>query len=248
MKIAKEGSGDRLPGWQIPYCSLIILVVSLFVMLCSYATYGKGQLAQIQKSFKEALILLDLRQLFPSMKKPSANVSEDERFLQEYLAIPLQKYLKGKGLADEVILKSTRDVVQLTMLETALFLPGSTTLQPHAQSLLRHIGDLFRDVAPIVSIEGHTDPTFGGSAGWEQTALQAARVMEFFHQQCGIPRERLQAVGFSHYRPFVPNTSLEERRRNRRIDIVVPVDRAMFTRRGGITTDAPPSFNVWDLR
>lgn len=248
MRKAREVLDDKMPGWQLPYCSLIILIVSLFVMLCSYATFGKGRMVEIKRSFREALILLDLRQLFPSTRQATVVPEESERFLQDIVAAPLQKFLKGKGLSEEVFLKSTHNAVRLTILDTALFMPGGMQLQDRGQKLLQNIGELLRDVSMPVYIEAHTDPGTDGTKGWEDTALKASAVMNFLHRQCGIPRERLRAVGFSHFRPFVPNASLEERRRNRRIDIIVPIEKEFFSRRSGITDQVPPSFKVWDLR
>jgi len=72
--------------------------------------------------------------------------------------------------------------------------------------------------------------------------------MTYLRDACAIPQQRLSAVGCSAYRPFVPNLSLEERRRNRRIELMIPIDAEVFTKRGGITRDPPPSFKLWDLR
>lgn len=248
MRKIREVSDDKMPVWQLPYCSLIILIVSLFVMLCSYATFGRGRMVEIKRGFRNALILLDLRQLFPSSRETTVVPEESEWFLQDVVAAPLQKFLQGKGLSEEVFLKSTRDAVRLTILDTALFMPGSTQLQIRGQKLLQKIGELLRDVSMPVYIEAHTDPGSEGMKGWEDTALKASTVMNFLHRQCGIPQKRLRAVGFSYFRPFVPNTSLEERRRNRRIDIIVPIEKEFFSKRGGITDQVPPSFKVWDLR
>jgi|GEM_PF-2617327 len=205
-------------------------------------------MAQIQRSFRDAVIFFDVRQLFPAPFRPTTVPQDTALLFEEQIAAPIQKFLRGKGLAEEVFLKSTQDFVVLTLLDSVLFLPGSLQLQPRAQALLRTLSELLRDVSVTISIEGHTDPGADNATGWYTTALKAARVMNFLRTECNIPQTKLCAAGFSHYRPFVPHASLEERRRNRRIDIVIPLDQEFFSKRGGITNSVPPSFKVWDLR
>jgi len=71
-------------------------------------------------------------------------------------------------------------------------------------------------------VEGHTDDlpihTQRFPSNWELSAARAASVVRFFIQQ-GIPKERLQAVGLADTQPRAPNTSPEDRAKNRRVVI-----------------------------
>jgi chemotaxis protein MotB len=230
----------------------MILIVSLFVMLCSHATYARGRMIEIQKSFRAALSALNLNVLFSTGQQTDVRQPAADAFTQERIAAPLQKFLKGKGFDDEVFLKSTQDMVHLTLLDTVLFLPGSTQLSPRAQALLGDLARLLRDFSMPLRIEGHTDDlppgTSATAANWSVSALKAMAVMSFIRDACGIPQQRLSAAGFSEFRPFVPNTSADERRRNRRVELLIPVDEDFISARGGIIKESPPSFKIWDLR
>jgi len=245
MRKVKRVFEEQPFNWYLPYCSLIILIVSLFVMLCSYATFTRGRLRQIQESFRSAVTLPELRVLFFGGTHPRVRPGDDEQMVRERVTVPLQKFLKGRGLEEFVFLKTTRDFIGFTVLDAVLFAPGETQLLPGGRRILGDIGALLRDTTAPVYIEGHTDDAVDG---WHRTALKAAAVMRYLREGCGIPQQRLFAAGYSAFRPFVPNASLEERRRNRRIELLIPLDEATFTKRGGIGQDPPPSFKLWDLR
>jgi hypothetical protein len=40
-------------------------------------------------------------------------------------------------------------------------------------------------------------------------------------EQHGFPPEKISAVGYSEFRPYVPNNTIENRALNRRVDVVV---------------------------
>lgn len=244
---------DKPINWQIAYCSLIILIVSLFVMMCSFATYTRGRMIEIQKSFRAALSAMSLSTLFSEGLQSEIRQSDTDAFMQERIIVPLQKFLKGKGFADEVFLKSSQDMVNLTLLDSVLFIPGSAQLSPRAQSLLKDLASLLHDFSMPIRIEGHTDDQPPGTSetaadNWKISALKANTVMNFLKNRCDIPQQRLSATGFAGFRPFVPNTSADERRRNRRVELLIPVDEDFYNVRGGIIKESPPSFKIWDLR
>jgi len=81
-----------------------------------------------------------------------------------------------------------------------------------------------RDWDNQIRIEGHTDdlPIHNSvfPSNWELSSARAISVLRYFIQK-GIEPQRLAAVGYGEYHPLVPNTSPENRARNRRVEIYI---------------------------
>lgn len=247
----KRLSEEKPISWQIPYCSFIIIVVCLFVMLSSYATHKRGKIIEIRRSFQNALSEMQFGLLFSKMRKEDTRQSGTLMYMQERIAVPIQKYFKGKGLEHDVFLKSTKDFVSLTILDAVLFKEGTIDLSDQAKQNLKDFTKILNNFNVPIIIEGHTDDqTVKNSkftSNWQFSALKAIAVMNYFERECGISLERLTAYGFAQYRPFVPNTTDEERRRNRRIEILIPFDKEIIEQKGGLIKETPPSFKIWNL-
>ena len=107
--------------------------------------------------------------------------------------------------------------------ERITFNIGDAKLLTDAQSALKRIADL---IAPQhhyqIIISGHTDdiairtPTF--PSNWELSAARAASVAKFL-ASTGIVPQRLIIQGKSEFHPLAANTSDENRRANRRVEI-----------------------------
>ncbi len=76
---------------------------------------------------------------------------------------------------------------------------------------------LKRNMDVRVHIEGHTDDT--GPAAWNQTLseMRAASAKAYLVSK-GVDDARLTTSGVGESDPFVPNTSAENRSRNRRVE------------------------------
>lgn len=105
------------------------------------------------------------------------------------------------------------------------FLPGDTYLGRAAEPELRRVawalshGEL---AFAAIQIEGHTDSVEGDS---ERARLSLARrraevVRNFLVNECGVPGERLHAIGFGDAYALVSNKTDEGRARNRRVELV----------------------------
>lgn len=99
-----------------------------------------------------------------------------------------------------------------------LFDLNKDKIKPAAQPVLDGIADwLMRNGSVKLLIEGHTDDT--GSMGWNQTLSErrAASAKAYLVGK-GVAPERISTTGKGETDPFVPNTSAENRSRNRRVE------------------------------
>jgi chemotaxis protein MotB len=58
-------------------------------------------------------------------------------------------------------------------------------------------------------------------SNWELSVIRATEVVKLLIAESGMAPDRISAVGYGEYRPSVPNTSAENRSRNRKVDIVI---------------------------
>jgi chemotaxis protein MotB len=76
-----------------------------------------------------------------------------------------------------------------------------------------------------IRIEGHTDndpistPLF--PSNWELSSARATNVLRFLIEKTKLKAENLSAVGYGEFHPLLPNTSKENKAKNRRVDIVI---------------------------
>jgi outer membrane protein OmpA-like peptidoglycan-associated protein len=106
-----------------------------------------------------------------------------------------------------------------------LFKTDSAALTPDLTvSLTRFAKILLASTSYRVIIEGHTDNR--GPETYNQTLSEqrAQNVLQFLTEQ-GVAPDRLSAVGYGMSRPIGDNETVEGRKKNRRVDLVVqPAD------------------------
>jgi chemotaxis protein MotB len=141
----------------------------------------------------------------------------------------LRERLQAELTDKDVEISSLRGQLSVSVLEKILFKSGSADILPAGQTVLGKVTKVLAQTDDLIRVEGHTDnvPISGKLkdkyfSNWELSAARAASVVRYFQQgENKIDPARMEAVGFAEYRPLVPNDSDENRRRNRRVEIVL---------------------------
>ena len=129
-------------------------------------------------------------------------------------------------LRDSVELVHRGGTVTIRMkADSITFAAGQATLTEDARRILEAVGPALHQAGAPILVEGHTCdlPISTGQfpSNWELSAQRAGYVMAHLVRRGAVPPERISAAGFADTRPLAPNTSEANRRRNRRVDIVV---------------------------
>lgn len=109
--------------------------------------------------------------------------------------------------------------------EQGSFSSGSATMQPGFIPIMARIRDVLRGMRGIYTIEGHTDdvpihtPRF--RSNWELSTSRAVSVAHELLVGGYLDERRFTILGYGHTRPLMPNSSPENRSKNRRVEIVV---------------------------
>jgi chemotaxis protein MotB len=140
------------------------------------------------------------------------------------LRASLQKELANR----DVEISQLRDQLSVRVLDRVLFHSGSARILPGGEKVLAKLAATLAKEGDVIRVVGHTDNVRIGetllekyASNWELSAARAASVVRYFQGRARIDPERLEAVGFGEYRPIAANDTMENRGRNRRVEIVL---------------------------
>ena len=140
----------------------------------------------------------------------------------------ITKLIREKNLQDKVSVSIQERGVVVGLMNTVLFDPGSTQIKPDAVPTLVAIGQIANGVHNYIRVEGNTDDVPMNTpqipSNWELSVIRATEVLKLMINQSGVAPDKISAVGYGEYRPSVPNTSIENRAHNRKVDIVILSD------------------------
>ena len=222
------------PAWMTTFSDLVTLLLTFFVLLLSMASMDPVKFVQAKTSIKDAfgwrttaapkkysLPIIPSPPMAPFKPIPQETVSKYYRKIKT--DIELSK------INDKVeLIKKDKDTIILRIRDSVLFDRGKTHLKPESYPLLRKIADIVRPLPMTLRIEGHTDNSPLRSLRenkWDISVARAVSVMRFYTRGHLFPQDRMSAAGYGDTRPAYPNTSEENRRKNRRVDFVLRSNR-----------------------
>lgn len=244
---AEESSNINENVWLITYSDLVTLMLTFFVLLYSFSTLDNIKWKNVVVSIQGALGVLDGGTGFndgPPGSNPGDNqlndgekeqdidnlnhVDEFKKFQEEMkklenIQTQLGNYLNTKGLTSISLSVEERGLI-IRFEDSVLFSKGRADLLPQAIEVLNEIVTILKNTENSIRVEGHTDNlpinTERFPSNWELSTSRATNVLRFMINK-GLNGKQLSAVGYGEYRPLAANDSEENRRKNRRVDIVI---------------------------
>ncbi|WP_275096518.1 flagellar motor protein MotD [Sedimenticola hydrogenitrophicus] len=114
--------------------------------------------------------------------------------------------------------------VEVEMKSSMLFESGSARLSREALKALRNVILIVKPLPNMINVEGHTDnvpiSTISFPSNWELSAARAASVVHYF-AKLGVASERMAAIGYGEFRPLSSNATVEGRKNNRRVNLLI---------------------------
>jgi chemotaxis protein MotB len=143
----------------------------------------------------------------------------------DQLMTDLKKEVDNKS----VEVQQYKGMLTINMVDQIFFDSGKADIKSQGYSVLDRVGAILKTMPDkIVQIEGHTDdvPIAGDLQkifpnNWALGSRRAVNVATYFIDKVKLDPMHIEVVSFSKYRPRVPNTSAENRAKNRRIEIVI---------------------------
>jgi|PlaIllAssembly_1097288.scaffolds.fasta_scaffold05714_4 chemotaxis protein MotB len=195
--------------WMLPYSTLMLTLVILFIMFYAFASSG---------SVEYETALSDLASTNPN--DPKLKLVKQEIALAQ----TMRDFIQKNNLSDKIQLVITPHHIRIKMESLALFDSGSAELKQDILFFLNQLYEQLKPMSNMIIAEGHTDSvpihTQQFESNWELSSARAFSVIYFFLSK-GIPPERLVAHGFGEFRPAYANDTEDGRAKNRRIEISV---------------------------
>lgn len=237
----KKDDGGGSPSWLTTYSDLMSLLLTFFILLFSMSTVDAKKFKDIAFSLQS--VLSGLGQPYPleggmvdDNKIPNENyIGDDYDIDVQTLPGEVQEmydrvvsYIGDNELEAKVTVSANRRGVFVDIKEAILFEPGKAELKETGIQVLKQLENLVNDFDNELVIEGHTDDVPMKSrqypSNWELSTARSLTVVRYLTDVEHVNPKRLSAVGYSEYRPIVPNDSAENRSANRRVNILIIIN------------------------
>ena len=223
---SKESDGSSGSRWEIVYSGFVLILLCFFIMMSSFSTMEEAKVMQFVKSFVTAVSILPggVKMESGLAVVPDSPELIDSKSELAKLFQTLDELAYKFNLENEINLANTREGLVMRMSEHTLFGLGSADIAAEALPLLQKVGAVISKTAHLIRIEGHTDNlpirTERYPSNWELSTARAVNVLRYFIKNHNIDPQRLAAEGFSEFHPLVANDTVENREKNRRVEIV----------------------------
>ncbi|MBD3234110.1 MAG: OmpA family protein [candidate division Zixibacteria bacterium] len=217
---------ENLDRWLLTYADLITLLLALFIVLYSMSRIDAQKFERVSTALNSVLagsptILSGKGGVLPLAEQMRLRNLHQLRELEQSIS----KYVTANKLEPEIETILNENDLILHISESAFFEEGKADIKPKAKEFLRSLSQMLSDLPNEIRVEGHTDNipirTKQFPSNWELSVTRATNVVRFLVEQCGYDPQKIAALGFGEYRPRFPNDTSENRRRNRRTDIVI---------------------------
>jgi chemotaxis protein MotB len=217
------------PAYMTTFGDMMSLLLTFFVMLLSMANFDITKFTLTVQSLQGAFGVLESYPtvaILPVIKIPRHSGDEARRRMSFEDAKKIEQTIKEQDLEQSVSVEMTEKGIAILLKDPVGFASGSADLSAQGERVVRRVADVLKDKPDLkIRVEGHTDDvpirTARFPSNWDLSAARALAVVKVLAAGTRIHPANMSAVGFGEYRPLVPNTSAENRSRNRRIQIFV---------------------------
>jgi chemotaxis protein MotB len=218
---------ENLDRWLLTYSDLITLLLAFFIAMYAMSQIDAKRFGRMAEALKgvlkggESILRYDDKPEEVTKGHGVLHIG-NLKMLKQQIDEKFKAVPDGEKLVQTEI---TERGLVVHILESALFSAGSAVLEPRAMTVLDMIYGKIQDVPNHMRIEGHTDDRPINSpvypSNWELSTARATSVVRYFINDHNAPATKISALGYGEYRPIQPNTSIENRASNRRVDVVV---------------------------
>ncbi len=219
-------------GWLATFADLSMLLLVFFILLFSLSSVEKTKFMAAMGSIKGALGGDESSLAFKAPQATFGAQQEDVKKRKELIEAQKQSFneirsfLVENGMQGQISAVLDEGTITLRLPAKVLFAPQSTELDEKSLHVLSVLKDIFvRRREQKIDIRGYTDdspviPTARFKDNWDISALRAVSVLRYLLSQ-GIEADRMSATGLGSLNPIMPNTTEENRARNRRVEFVL---------------------------
>ena len=205
-------SNDDANWWMITLSDLTILLLGFLV---AWYVIDQKELALQQPPAVSAGIVQEPK---PSVVQNNLIPDEWQVFREE-----MQRFVGEIGLSNDVFIESAPNEMVISLKDTVPFDSGKADLRQQAVPVLEKVVTMVSSQRGLsLEVSGHTDSipisTSKFPSNWELSAARASRVARYVIEN-GIDPSRISVRGYANQKPRVPNSTIDNRSANRRVEI-----------------------------
>ncbi|HUN65380.1 MAG TPA: flagellar motor protein MotB [Bacteroidota bacterium] len=224
-KRRREEEHENLERWLLTYADLITLLLGLFVILYAMSKIDTPRYGELVAALTgifgkgEHGVIQGHAGMVPP---PIAGAGGDERAAIEK---EVKKEMSGTMASGLISVEQNERGVTVHMMEELLFASGSADLKDASLKVLDPLAEILKKMPNDIRVEGHTDdvPIHNDKfpSNWHLSVARAMTTAYYLIERHELTPWKIAVAGYSQYRPLLPNTTPENRARNRRVDIVI---------------------------
>jgi chemotaxis protein MotB len=206
--------------WVVPYADFMSVLMVFFLMMFAFAYSSREEK-------KYSSIVMSIQQEMGGADNKTLRDQIAEQAQTEQTVAAIGQAVADNQLQDAVTVKTEAAYIRIQLTTPVLFATGTAELAEPARQILHSLAGVLGRMNNEIIIEGHTDNvpfrTAEGTrrSNWELSHQRALAVIEYLTAVEGVPQQRLAAAGYGEFRPLAANDTEENRRKNRRIEVVI---------------------------
>jgi len=226
----QEECDEGAPEYMLTYGDMMTLLLCFFVLLLSMADMDAKKFQLAATSFQNALngVLESMPTvaIHEEVLQPKLGGDAQNKRIAADAARKIRQVIEKDGILKKAVtVKVTDKGIAIRISDPVGFKVGSDKIEPKFRDVLLKILDIIQEMPDrMIRVEGHTDNTPIHSSrfpsNWELSAARALSVVKLFYKN-GEDPTKLSALGYGEFHPIAPNTTEENKRKNRRIEIFV---------------------------
>jgi chemotaxis protein MotB len=195
-----------------------------FLMMSVTGCARQKELDRINR--QQALTIMNLNDEVNRLNNDMDELMRSRSALENTKSLLEQRLKEELGKGDLQVEMNEKGLV-VTVLSNILFDSGKTDLKPTSIQTLHKVGQVLNIQVPdnMILIEGHTDSDpisrSNFKSNWDLSAQRAVEVVHYFVNEIGLDPKRIVASGYAEFSPVAPNTTIEGKAKNRRVEIVI---------------------------
>jgi chemotaxis protein MotB len=231
---------DTNERWLLTYADLMNLLLIFFIILYTMSQVDQQKFEQLSDSLSKAFgtyngstmnpanpaggnSVIDLPSIKPSSVISSNMEEEQMKVVKEKVSDLAEK----GGLEGKIDVKMEERGIVISITAQLLFKPGSADIEPGSKPTIQDIGGILKNISGNhIKVEGHTDSdqlsnTSKYIDNLELSTARANNVLRLLVKNAGINSKNISSAGYGDQRPVVPNTTRENKAKNRRVNLVI---------------------------
>lgn len=241
-KRQKHEEHENHERWLVSYADFITLLFAFFAVLYATSQADLEKQKEFQESIKQSFsggkFGFNMGGQYDEFNDPRNNSifkppietwpkqGSGNEEVQDYVERRLDKDIPEDERKDTVSgVRHDAVGVRIQLAANKIFPSGSAELKTDSLGSLDKIAEMVKESGRKLIVEGHTDDqpikTERYPSNWELSAARATKIVRYLILKHKIPASRLTAVAYADQKPIAPNSSEENRARNRRIEIMI---------------------------